>query len=150
MAENTFAVTQTPIGRRRAWTWSTAIELEQKRFAQPVERDHPHAPIASRAGRPSPTPRRRSWMMREHLPERHVGQVAVKSDCMLSDYYRRPDLQPIQDGWYRTGDIGYMADGEVFIIGRRKDLIIIAGKNIYPQDIEAIVNTFPACIRAGR
>ena len=60
---------------------------------------------------------------------------------MLSEYYKRPDLQPFQDGWYRTGDMGYIADGEVYIVGRLKDLIINAGKNIYPQDIEAIVNT---------
>ena len=62
---------------------------------------------------------------------------------MLSEYYKRPDLQPFQEGWYRTGDMGYMADGEVYIVGRMKDLIINAGKNVYPQDIEAIVNTVP-------
>ena len=44
------------------------------------------------------------------------------------------------DGWYLTGDYGYMADGEVYVAGRKKDLIIVGGKNIYPQDIEAILN----------
>ncbi|MGB3715295.1 MAG: hypothetical protein WA996_12770, partial [Candidatus Promineifilaceae bacterium] len=61
----------------------------------------------------------------------------------------RPDLKPFKRGWYLTGDIGYVAHGEVFVIGRSKDLIINAGKNIYPQDIEAIVNEVPG-IRAGR
>jgi acyl-CoA synthetase (AMP-forming)/AMP-acid ligase II len=83
------------------------------------------------------------------LPDRAVGQIVVQSDCMLSEYYKRPDLQPFQDGWYRTGDMGYIADGEVYIVGRLKDLIINAGKNIYPQDIEAIVNTVPG-VYAGR
>jgi acyl-CoA synthetase (AMP-forming)/AMP-acid ligase II len=84
------------------------------------------------------------------LPERHVGELAVLSDCMLTGYYQRPDLNPFTpDGWYRTGDMGYMADGEVYVIGRIKDLIINAGKNVYPQDIEAIVNTVDG-VRAGR
>jgi fatty-acyl-CoA synthase len=66
----------------------------------------------------------------------------VKSNCMLTDYYKRDDLQPFdRDGWYRTGDKGYIADGEIYIVGRSKDLIINAGKNVYPQDIEAIVNS---------
>ena len=56
---------------------------------------------------------------------------------MLSEYYHRPDLQPFSDGWYRTGDMGYIADGEIYIVGRSKDLIINAGKNVYPQDIES-------------
>ncbi|MFN8450520.1 MAG: AMP-binding protein [Anaerolineae bacterium] len=72
---------------------------------------------------------------------RRVGEIAVQSDSMLSGYYMRPDLQPFRDGWYLTGDRGYIADGEIYIVGRSKDLIINAGKNVYPQDIEAIVNT---------
>ena len=87
--------------------------------------------------------------MGEGQPERSVGELAIRSDCMLSGYYRRPDLKPLSSGWYLTGDIGYLADDEVFVIGRSKDLIINAGKNIYPQDIEAIVNEVPG-IRAGR
>jgi acyl-CoA synthetase (AMP-forming)/AMP-acid ligase II len=68
---------------------------------------------------------------------------------MLIGYYRRPDLQPFQDGWFLTGDRGYLAEGELYVIGRSKDLIINAGKNIYPQDIEAIVNQIPG-VHAGR
>ena len=75
------------------------------------------------------------------LDERHVGELVIRSDCMLSGYYKRPDLDPFRDGWYFTGDMGYIADGEVYVIGRKKDLIINAGKNVYPQDIEAIINT---------
>jgi fatty-acyl-CoA synthase len=78
-----------------------------------------------------------------------VGEIAIRSDCMLAEYYKRPDLQPFQDGWYLTGDMGFLNEGEVFIIGRSKDLIINAGKNVYPQDIEAIVNGVPG-VHAGR
>jgi acyl-CoA synthetase (AMP-forming)/AMP-acid ligase II len=73
----------------------------------------------------------------------------LRSDCMLSGYYKRPDLKPFQEGWYLTGDMGYMSEGQVYIIGRSKDLIINAGKNVYPQDIEAIINGVPG-VHAGR
>jgi acyl-CoA synthetase (AMP-forming)/AMP-acid ligase II len=68
---------------------------------------------------------------------------------MLEGYYQRPDIQQIKEGWYLTGDRGYIAEGEVYVVGRSKDLIINAGKNIYPQDIEALVNTVPG-VHAGR
>jgi len=83
------------------------------------------------------------------VPERVIGEIAIKSNCMLNEYYARPDLEPFQDGWFFTGDQGYIADGDVYVIGRTKDLIINAGKNVYPQDIEAIVNHVPG-IHAGR
>ena len=85
------------------------------------------------------------------LPDRRVGEIALRSDCMLSGYYRRPDLtvQNIRAGWYYTGDMGYLADGQLYVSGRKKDLIIVGGKNIYPQDLEAIANTTPG-IAPGR
>ncbi|MBK8432927.1 MAG: AMP-binding protein [Chloroflexi bacterium] len=85
----------------------------------------------------------------QNLPERHIGELAIQSDTMLTGYYNRPDLDPWQEGWFRTGDMGYIADGEIYIVGRAKDLIINAGKNIYPQDIEAIVNEV-AGVHPGR
>jgi acyl-CoA synthetase (AMP-forming)/AMP-acid ligase II len=79
-----------------------------------------------------------------------VGQIAIRSNCLLNGYYRRPDLQPFDtEGWYLTGDMGYVAGGEVYIVGRLKDLIINAGKNIYPADVEAVVNDIPG-VHAGR
>ncbi len=85
------------------------------------------------------------------LPERQVGEVAVRSNSMLSGYYKRDDLtaQVMFDGWYLTGDLGYLANGELFITGRKKDLIIVGGKNVYPQDLEAIANEVPG-VHPGR
>ena len=144
MAENTFAVTQTPLGQAARSDVVDRIELEQNRLAQPVERDHPNAQIRVSCG-PAivNTSAKAIDEAGDTLPERRVGQIVVQSDCMLNGYHKRPDLEPFQDGWYRTGDMGYIADGEVYIVGRLKDLIINAGKNIYPQDLEAIVNTVP-------
>jgi fatty-acyl-CoA synthase len=74
------------------------------------------------------------------LPDRHIGEIAIKSDCRLSEYYHRPDLteKAFNDGWYLTGDLGYLVDGELYVSGRKKDLIIVGGKNIYPQDLERL------------
>ena len=150
MAENTFAVTQTPPGQSARFDIVDRIELEQNRYAKPVSADDPNAQVRVSCGPViAGTAVRAVDDEGQVLPERRVGQVAIQSDYMLSGYYKRPDLQPFHDGWYLTGDMGYVADGEIYIVGRLKDLIINAGKNIYPQDIEAIVNTVPG-IHAGR
>jgi fatty-acyl-CoA synthase len=76
------------------------------------------------------------------LPDRKVGQIALKSGYMLDGYYHRPELseQVFHEGWYLTGDIGYMTGGHLFVIGRKKDIIIVGGKNIYPEDIELSIS----------
>src|SRR5262249_58706240 len=74
-----------------------------------------------------------------------------RSDSLFTGYYNRPDLtaQALRDGWYWSGDLGFAVDGELYVVGRKKDLIIVAGKNIQPQDIEEIVSSHPA-IHDGR
>jgi acyl-CoA synthetase (AMP-forming)/AMP-acid ligase II len=85
------------------------------------------------------------------LGDNSVGEILVKSDCLFDGYFNRPDLtsQALIDGWYHTGDLGFSLAGELFVVGRKKDLLIIGGENIYPQDIEEIVATHPA-IHDGR
>jgi fatty-acyl-CoA synthase len=70
---------------------------------------------------------------------------------MLTGYYNRPDAteKAMRDGWYLTGDLGYMLNGEVFISGRKKDLIIVGGKNVYPQDLERLAMEVPG-VHPGR
>ncbi len=79
------------------------------------------------------------------------GEIQLRSDCMLSGYHRRPELDAaaFDDGWYRTGDLGFLADGELYVIGRQKDLIINGGKNLHPHDLEAVVNGVPG-VHPGR
>ncbi len=140
MAENTFAVTQTPPGRRPRVDVVSRQALTQERLARPAQDQEPTVVQVSCGPTIPHTQVKVLDDQGRELPERHVGEIAIHSDCMLQGYYRRPDLQPFLNGWYLTGDMGYMAEGEVYIVGRKKDLIIHAGKNIYPQDIEAIVN----------
>ncbi len=150
MAENTFAVTQTAVGQPSRLDYVDGLALIERGEAIPVGEDGQDVAVKVSCGYPIP-----GTLIRivneegQPLPERRVGEVAVQSNCMLSGYHKRPDLNPFQDGWYLTGDRGYLAEGELFVIGRSKDLIINAGKNIYPQDIEAIVNEVSG-VHAGR
>jgi len=76
------------------------------------------------------------------LPDRKIGEIALQGECLLSGYYHRPDLtaESFRDGWYMTGDLGYMHAGELFVTGRRKEIIIVGGKNIFPQDLEYLAS----------
>ena len=88
---------------------------------------------------------------RNELPANTIGEIALKSDCMLTGYYNRPDATAItfHDGWYLTGDLGYCLDGELYVTGRKKDLIIVGGKNVYPQDLEQLTGEVDG-VRSGR
>jgi acyl-CoA synthetase (AMP-forming)/AMP-acid ligase II len=71
-----------------------------------------------------------------------VGEIAIKSISMFDGYRNYPEktAEVLSDGWYYTGDYGFKHKDEFFVIGRKKDIIIVAGKNIYPEDIEDAVN----------
>ncbi len=87
----------------------------------------------------------------DEVPEAVIGEILVQSDSLFSGYYNRPDLtaKALRDGWYWTKDRGFKIGAELFVLGRKDDLIIIGGKNIYPLDIEEIAWTNPN-IREGR
>lgn len=72
------------------------------------------------------------------LGERVVGEIQLQGPSVMVGYLNRPDAtrDAVVDGWLRTGDLGYMADGELFIVGRHKDLIVKGGRNYAPQDLE--------------
>src|SRR5262249_52613560 len=89
------------------------------------------------------------------LPDRKVGQVITRGPSVSSGYYKEPELTretfrrgPDGETWLHTGDLGYMVDGEVFICGRLKDMVIIRGRNFFPNDIEWSVCELPG-VRRG-
>lgn len=86
----------------------------------------------------------------EQLAERHEGRVLVRGESVMAGYFDRPDATAaVQVGdWLDTGDLGYLADGELFITGRVKDLIIKAGRNFHPHDIEQPIGELPG-VRKG-
>ncbi len=85
------------------------------------------------------------------VPDRHCGTFYVKSPGVMTGYFADPiATQEVlsADGWLNTGDIGYRIDDHLVIIGREKDLIIINGRNIWPQDLEYLAEQFSA-VRVG-
>jgi fatty-acyl-CoA synthase len=85
------------------------------------------------------------------MPERHVGTLYVRGPSIMSGYFGEEALTAevlSRDGWLNTGDLAYIADGSVVITGRQKDLIIINGRNIWPQDLEFIAESQPE-VRTG-
>ncbi|WP_337287530.1 fatty acyl-AMP ligase [Candidatus Methylomirabilis sp.] len=85
------------------------------------------------------------------LPDRHAGVIFVRGANIMSGYLGdRGKTRKVlsQDGWLDTGDIGYLVEGNIVIIGRKKDVIIIHGRNIWPQDLEHLAEELPE-IRIG-
>jgi fatty-acyl-CoA synthase len=82
--------------------------------------------------------------------ERIVGEILVSGPSVTRGYVSGPHQNDAatRDGWLATGDLGYLADGELFVCGRRKELIIVGGRNYFPQDIERVVNGVPG-VRTG-
>ena len=82
----------------------------------------------------------------EILPDRGIGKVYVRGTSVMHSYFRDEESTRAclsDDGWLDTGDMGYMSKGYIFIVGRAKDMIIINGRNHWPQDIEWAVEQLP-------
>ncbi|HSD85949.1 MAG TPA: fatty acyl-AMP ligase [Kofleriaceae bacterium] len=79
------------------------------------------------------------------LGERQIGEIWVRGPSVAAGYFRDPDQTRavFGGGWLRTGDLGYLADGELYISGRKKDILIINGRNYYPQSVEWQVEAVP-------
>jgi acyl-CoA synthetase (AMP-forming)/AMP-acid ligase II len=140
MAENVFAVTQSNAGEyrvlrvnRRLFTDEHAVEEDESEAAlafvsngTPIEGTE--VAVIDESGR--------------ELPEGCVGELAIRGDYLFSGYFRREDLTReamTGEGWYKTGDLGFVRAGEVYVTGRKKDLIIVQGRNFYPADVEKVV-----------
>ena len=87
----------------------------------------------------------------DELPERRSGEVFVRGQSVMRGYFGDAEATRkvlSKDGWLKTGDIGYRAEGHLYLTGRQKDMIIINGRNIWPQDLEYIAEQQPE-IRSG-
>ena len=80
------------------------------------------------------------------MPPGEVGEIVGRGPILMSEYYKRPDLtrDAIIDGWLYTGDMGYVdEDGFLYLVDRKKDMMISGGVNVYPKDIEEVVVQHP-------
>jgi acyl-CoA synthetase (AMP-forming)/AMP-acid ligase II len=153
MAENVFAVTQGGIDAPVVVDEIDRDGMQVERVARPANGSDGRPTIKMLSAGPaiSNTECKVVDEQGRTLPDRVIGEIALRSDCMLTEYYHRPDAteKAFRDGWYLTGDYGYMDGREVYVAGRKKDLIIVGGKNVYPQDIELLAMQAPG-VHAGR
>jgi fatty-acyl-CoA synthase len=151
LAEHVLAATFSTRGRAPRVEDVSAVELTERRTAQPAADGDVAVSLVS-CGRPFPE--HRIQIVDEDgrpLPELHVGEIVLAGPSVMLGYYREAELtaEAIRDGWLRTGDLGYLSDGELFVCGRAKDLIIVNGRKYHPQDFEWAVDTL-AGVRRGR
>jgi fatty-acyl-CoA synthase len=152
MTENLGSISTTPLGESARVDWISREPFYNDGQAVPAEAGSPDAlPVVSTGKAWWSTQMRVVSESGEDLPDRQIGEILCRSEHLFSGYFQAPDLtaETLRDGWLFTGDLGYMVGGYLYVTGRKKDLIIVGGKNIIPSDIEAIVNDVPG-IAAGR
>jgi long-chain acyl-CoA synthetase len=89
---------------------------------------------------------------RNDVPSGQVGEIVGRGPILMPEYYKRPDLtrEAIKDGWLYTGDMGYVdEDGFLYLVDRKKDMIISGGVNVYPRDIEEVIVQHPAVLEVA-
>jgi fatty-acyl-CoA synthase len=86
----------------------------------------------------------------QHRHEREVGELEIRGTSVTPGYYKRPETTAasFHDGWLRTGDLAYLLGGELVMCGRIKDVIIVGGRNVFPEDVERAVASIDG-VRAG-
>ena len=154
MAENVFAVTQSDVTQASGpvCIWTDGLQFRSQHLIIPVPEGTAGAVSLTSSGKLLPNHQVQIVSdSGEILENGFVGEILIKSDSLFEGYYNRPDLtaSAIANGWYHTGDLGFYREGELFVVGRKKDLLIVGGENLYPQDIEEIVGSHTA-IHDGR
>jgi len=146
MAETTFAVTQTPPGQE-----APQLEVDRQELAR--GNVVPRAPGKGRVCVSSGIPVAGCAVRvvgddGQDLPPGKVGELAISSASLFAGYRNYPEktAEVLRDGWYYSGDYGFVQGGECYVVGRKKDLIIVAGNNVYPEDVEDAVGRVPGVI----
>ena len=142
MAETTLAVSQTPVGKQ-----AIEVSVDRELLANgtvSLSEDKTNSRVCVSSGELIDEASLKIVDdFRNTLSDNGVGEIAVKSVSMFSGYRNYPEktAEVLDDeGWYYTGDIGFMHNNELYVIGRKKDIIIVAGNNIYPEDVEDFVS----------
>jgi acyl-CoA synthetase (AMP-forming)/AMP-acid ligase II len=148
MAENVFAVTQSEGSQSPAPArlWVNSQTLVDQHIAEQTTPEQPGSVCLVSSGPCLQGSRVRIVDAKgRDVPDGHVGEILVQGDSLFDGYYNRPDLtaKALDEGWYRSRDLGLRLNAELYVIGRKDDLIIVAGKNIYPHDIEHIASSDP-------
>lgn len=141
LAENTVGLTVPDINKPYKVDKISKQNFENAGLADPAKNDEPYLEFISE-GQVIPEHDIRIVNFEDDLmAERHIGSIQFQGPSAMQGYYRNPKAtkKAYHNGWWDTGDLGYLADNELFVTGRKKDLIIKAGRNLYPEMFEAIV-----------
>ncbi|MBA3002888.1 MAG: AMP-binding protein [Desulfurivibrio sp.] len=152
LAESSVGLAFPPLGRGPWIDRVDRLVLSRLGIARPVMDDDAHAQRFVSCGRPLPGHAIRIVDANGlGLAERTQGRVQFQGPSATSGYFRNPEAtQRLMEGeWLNTGDLGYLAEGELFLTGREKDVIIRGGHNIHPQELEEAVNQLVGVRRGG-
>lgn len=152
MAENVFAVTQSAAGRLGRLTVDRELLETTGRIAPVAPGDARSAVLVSNGSPLATTQVEVRDAQGRRLGEAMVGEFHLRGDHRFAGYHGHADLTEAAidaGGWYATGDLGFVMDGEVYVTGRQKDLLILRGRNYLAQDIEATIGALPG-VRPGR
>ncbi len=137
LAESTLAVAFPPLGRR------AKVEVVDGEILRATGRADPAPPGSGRTvvsvGRALPGAELRIVDAEGNpLPERAEGEIVLRGPSVMAGYYGDPDAteRTLRDGWLRTGDTGFTADGELFVTGRLKAVLVRAGEKFHAEDLE--------------
>jgi 1-acyl-sn-glycerol-3-phosphate acyltransferase len=150
LAENCVGLAFPPLGRGPVIDHIRRDDLARRGRAVPAEPDVSSPLRLVACGRPLPDNDIRIVDAAGHeLPERHEGRLQFRGPSATRGYWRNPEAtRRLLDGeWRDSGDLGYVADGDLYITSRAKDLIIRAGRNIHPADVEASVSAVDGVLR---
>ena len=144
MAEIVLLATKTPLGDLPDVDWVSIHHLQTLKQAVPVSPETEGATAIVSCGFPKPGTE--IDIIDENgnrLTDRQVGEIIIRTSSLFTGYYGRSDLttQAIRDGWFYSGDLGYMIDGQLYFCDRKKDLIIVGGQNVFPDYIENCAKT---------
>ncbi len=147
MAENVFAVSQTSLGRP-----VTVLNVDPDAFSRDRVRmigsDEPGQAVVSCGKLIDGVRVQIRGADNNVLPAGEIGEIRLSSPFSFSGYYLQPELtqKKLHDGWYATGDLGFIHEGELYVSGRVDDMIIVNGRNYYAHEIEAIVSDIDGII----
>jgi 1-acyl-sn-glycerol-3-phosphate acyltransferase len=150
LAENSVGLTFPPLGRGPRIDHIDRHLFATEGRAQPAGADHTGVQQVVCSGAVLPGHQLRVVDdAGQPLPERHSGRVQFRGPSATSGYFHHTDVTLFDGDWLNTGDLGYLADGELFLTGRAKDIIIRGGHNLYPQELEEAVGCVPGIRRGG-
>lgn len=146
LAEATLKVAGSPVGRMARTLWLSAKALQEGRAVAAGDNEDKLPIVTSGRTQGDTVVRIVAPDSREALPEGSVGEIWVRGSAVTKGYWNRPEQTEATfhatirgegpQQYLRTGDLGFRYDGELYVTGRRKDLLILNGENHYPQDIE--------------